>query len=247
MFKKVYALSSQQKLFPPLYGKKPRIWSDVYYKTYPRFPLYTFPSPQPLPMALSESIMKRRSSRKKTEGGKHRLINLNELSHILYYSAGINCLPNTRCPYPKRVYPSAGARYPLEIYLMIKNQTQEIPSGTFHYNVQAHALEQLPVTLTNHLLIHKVFGTVNKNIVLSSGVMLFISAVFQRTEIKYGNPSFKYICFEAGHMMQNVLLCGTSLGIKTCVIGGFNEDALNSLFFFDKNKELMLYACSLMT
>ena len=71
-----------------------------------------------------------------------------ELSVILYYSCGIKNFKkysndvDELIDKSKRFYPSAGARYPLEVYLGVFNVKNFFP-GIYHYNVKWNTLELL--------------------------------------------------------------------------------------------------------
>jgi len=73
-----------------------------------------------------------------------------------------------------------------------------------------------------------------------SSVLLIISAIFDRTEDKYGDRGLRYIYTEYGHFAQNVSLIASELGLGACSIGGFIDDGLNELLDFDKIDESVI-------
>lgn len=81
--------------------------------------------------------------------------------------------------------------------------------------------------------------------VKSSAVILAISGIFNRTQIKYGDRGYRYILLEAGHMAQNIYLLSAALGLKCCAIGGYIDDKINRLIDFDDQQEAVLYMLSL--
>lgn len=222
--------TSQKKISNENGGKFPEVWRKEYYKTYPRFPQIELPEPKKLLIPLDKAIVQRKSTRQFTR----KEISLKTFSTLLYYSAGIRALPEKDIRFTRRVYPSAGARYPLEVYLSISG-------NTYHYNVQTHSLEKLPFIITNKVLTTEIFQGANGNMIDSASAIFFISSVFQRSYIKYGDASFRYICMEAGHLMQNIYLVGEALGLECCAIGGFVDRNASKLFCFDPTKERMLY------
>ena len=223
--------STAQKRIPfAVNGEFPDVWKNEYYKTYPRFPQIELPTPIEIQKPLDQVIRNRKSVRKYTS----QSINLQTLSTLLFYSAGIICLPQ------RRTYPSAGARYPLEVYITIL-KSSDISSGTYHYNVQTHSLERLPVEISRDILSKDVMEGSNGEMITTATAVIYLSAVFQRTHIKYGNAAFRYICMEAGHVMQNIYLVSESLECGCCAVGGFIDRKANNLLNLDSLKERILY------
>lgn len=67
-----------------------------------------------------------------------------------------------------------------------------------------------------------------------------ISAVFDRSEMKYGDRGYRHIMTEYGHLAQNVYLVGTTLDLGVCSIGGFVDDALNKIIDVDGKVESVI-------
>jgi len=62
---------------------------------------------------------------------------------------------------------------------------------------------------------------------------------------KYGDRGYRYILLEAGHVMQNLNLACTSLGLGSCNIGGFFDDELAGLLGLPVAQEAVLYAVAI--
>jgi len=75
--------------------------------------------------SVEECIIERESVRRYSD----RKIEIEKISLILWAAQGMKGL--------KKTVPSAGATYPLEIYITLKDM------GFFHYNYHKHALELL--------------------------------------------------------------------------------------------------------
>jgi hypothetical protein len=161
-------------------GTFPDVWRKEYYKIYPRFPQVILPEPKVLKTPIGSVFSKRRSVRKFSGDGIDAL----SISTLLFYSAGINKLPNKEVPFPRRAYPSAGARYPLEVYLTFFHTTPSIAQGTYHYNVQNHRLELLPLKLNAQILRQNVLQGANGEMLSTAAGLLYVSSVFQRSNME---------------------------------------------------------------
>ncbi len=75
-------------------------------------------------------------------------------------------------------------------------------------------------------------------------MVIIVTTVFGRTLVKYGKRGWRYICFEAGHLAQNVHLVTTASGLKSCAIGGFLDEKVIELLDLDENSEIPLYLLS---
>ncbi len=67
------------------------------------------------------------------------------------------------------------------------------------------------------------------------------SAVFRRNMSKYGDRGMRYICMDAGHICQNLLLAATALGRPACPVAAFFDDELNAILGVDGEEEGALY------
>lgn len=248
---KLSKILKTKSIFINLYGKTklkrlaehakkyPSIWSKIFYKEYPRYPQIVLPvSTEVEKTDLFRTLISRKSTRKFS----NRKLGMNEISKLLFFSAGIKSTDVNG--FPKRVYPSAGARYPLETYIIILRHVSGLEKGIYHYNIKMHSLE----TLRNGNLskeIELIAGGVNRDTAKKSAFFMVVTAVFGRTEIKYGKTSFRLILLEGGHLAQNVALVASALGLGSCFIGGFIDDYLTKLLELDPEKELPIYIIAL--
>lgn len=210
----------------------PPSWTKIHFKTYPRLNRIRLSSKIVGDKKITNIINSRRSVRKFS--GKP--FSYNELSYLLHASCGLRYLGKS-IDDSKRPYPSAGARYPLEIYPLILN-CKGIENGLYHYNVRENSLEVLlEEDLQKWLSV--AFG--KEKWVKSAAVLFFITGVIGRTYIKYGDRGYRYILLESGHLAQNLCLVATELGLGTCPIGGFIDDKVNELLDIKFQKEFTLY------
>lgn len=206
----------------------PESWIKIYFKQYPRFNQIKLPKPTKIKGNLGELLKTRESKRTFLQ----KRIDLIKMSNLLYYSSGIvkgNSVNDTR-----RTYPSAGARYPIELYLSI-NEVEGIENGVYHYNVLTHSLE-LMIKCDER---KNIFDFVKQEMVLSAQITFFLTAVFNRTQVKYGLRGYRYVLLDAGHLAQNFYLVSTDLGLGCCTIGGFTDKKANNYLDLNDGEQVV--------
>lgn len=166
-------------------------------------------------MSLEEAILKRRSKREFLD----KPLTLEQISQILWVAQGI-----TDQKQGFRSTPSAGALYPLEVYLVVGQQKiEELEEGVYHY---LPGEEQIEKILGGDFRDDLVKNCSNQNFIGKAPISLIIAADFSRTTVKYGERGEQYVFMEAGHAAQNIYLQVTALGLGTVTVGAFDEQAL---------------------
>ncbi|RCW26108.1 SagB-type dehydrogenase family enzyme [Marinilabilia salmonicolor] len=160
-------------------------------------------------------------------------ISLNELYQILYYSYGINNeipIKGGEGVWSYRTVPSGGALYPLELYLYLNYSA--LPKGIYHYRPDKNNIEL--INENDHLpeLRKIIFAEPMVNLPNCSCI-IFISSVFQRTLMKYGERGYRFILQEVGFVSQNLSLICEAIGLSSCIIGSFFDDNINNLIKAD--------------
>ncbi len=197
------------------------------FKTYPDAPRHVLPPSAPMPVRLDEALNRRRSVRDYADTP----ISLEALSALLHAAQGI-----TEPSFPKRAAPSAGALYPLEVYVSAQRVAGLAP-GLYHYAVREHALERLKDDVRRPLTV----ACLDQEHVPTAAAVFVLTAIFQRERWKYKGRAYRYILMEAGHVGQNIYLAATALGLGACAIGAFYDDLLNELLGVDGEEEAALY------
>lgn len=210
----------------------PQSWIKIHFKTYPRLDKISFNNIKTPITTLSKIIEKRRSVRKFSGFS----ISKDELFYLLFSSCGLTYLGEAFDD-SRRPYPSAGARYPLEVYPLILN-CEGIKRGLYHYNVKENYLEFL---LDEDLSKWLIKTTGGEKWITKAAVVFIITGVLDRTRIKYGDRGYRYALIETGHLGQNLCLLATELGLGTCPLGGYIDTEVNKLLDIDLQKEVALY------
>ncbi len=204
----------------------PKEWKTIYYKGYRRFDELILPRPQLPSHIYFKKVMEKRKSGRKFSS---KPLSLTKLSTLLYYGAGMNLDG-------KRFYPSAGARYPLEVYILSIN-TNDVLNGTYHYYLKDHSLEEL-VLFKKKFNFREFF---NQGWVSKAAVFIVITAMPSRNTNKYGERGYRHILTEAGHMAQNFYLMSAAVNLSCCAIGGYVDDNINELLDVDGKEETVVY------
>jgi SagB-type dehydrogenase family enzyme len=179
-------------------------------------------------LSLVEAIENRRSERRFTGEPISPL----ELSQLLYYAHGI-----TDSSERLRAAPSAGALYPIEIYPVV-NSVEGLDGGIYRYSPQGHSLLLIREGDFRREMARYALG---QDMLARASVVFLLSAVFGRSEWRYGERAYRYILLEAGHISQNIYLIATSLGLGACAVGAFSDDEFNRMLGVDGRKEGVLY------
>ncbi len=144
-------------------------------------------------------------------------LSLQHCAQLLWAAQGISD------PTGLRTAPSAGARYPLEVLLVV-GQVTGLDTDIYRYEPAGHALTAHMGGDQRAALAKAALG---QGWVAQGAVVLVITAVYQRTARKYGHERApRYVHLEAGHAAQNVCLECTALGLGTVPVGAFDDDAV---------------------
>ena len=136
-----------------------------------------------------------------------------------------------------RPAPSAGGLYPLEIYVLAR-RTEDLPDALYHYRLRTHALELVRTAppgaeIAGFLLAQPFLENAN--------FIFFISAVFGRTQKKYGPRGYRYVLLEAGHVAQTLCLLATERQLGSLCVGGFIDTGINRFVGVDGVREAVVY------
>ncbi|MCX7793066.1 MAG: SagB/ThcOx family dehydrogenase [Thermodesulfovibrionales bacterium] len=166
-------------------------------------------------ISVERALLERRSIRDL----KDDPLTINEISQLLWAAQGITD------PEGFRTAPSAGALYPLEVYVVIFN-VREITKGVYKYNPVRHELRRVKSGDFKKELILAASG---QYWVGKGSAVIVLSAVYERTTKKYGERGKRYVHMEAGHASQNIYLQAQSLNLGTVAIGAFIDEAVKKV------------------
>lgn len=191
--------------------------------------------------SLRRALIDRRS--KRSFSGEP--VTIDELSEMVYYSSGITgnnelSIAGNEIEQKFRSYPSGGGLFPVEIYLLM-TQDSPIGTGVFHYNPMKHHLAKIANSDISSDNIPSYFSTDSVDID-KAGVIIILTAAFERIRAKYGPRSYRYVLQESGHLAQNLLLITTTLGLAGVPVGGFYDEHIEDLLNINNNLESPIYS-----
>jgi len=160
-------------------------------------------------MSLEQAIVSRRSRREFLA----KSLTLEQIGQLAWAAQGQDASSKYR------TVPSAGATYPLELFLV----TEE---GLFHFLLAKHALEKLVDRDLRSALAAAAWG---QGFIEAAPLTLIFAAQFTRTTTRYGQRGVRYVYMEAGHAAQNVHLQAESLGLGSVAVGAFDDASVSKV------------------
>ena len=129
-----------------------------------------------------------------------------------------------------RTVPSAGALYPLELYVYLN--TSVLPKGIYHYSPNKSVLEFIKEEDYMEYLRENLVAEPFVDLQHCSCVF-FITSFFERVLIKYGDRGYRFILQEVGFLTQNISLLAEFLELGSCVLGSYVDDNINQILSAD--------------
>lgn len=185
------------------------------------------------------SLLKSRRSSKKLNG----IVGYDEISYLLKTSTGITSSIEVGAGVnlPRRAYPSAGGLYPIEIYFF-SHKVENIECGLYHYSPLRMEAELLQIGDVSRQLESYLAG---QEAPAHAPLIIFLTAIFDRSKNKYGERGYRFSLLEAGHIAQNIILVSQALGLSSLPIGGFFDDDINSILGLDSLNEAAVYGVAI--
>ena len=176
--------------------------------------------PSPIPrgkLSLEQAISKRRSVRR----FQAEPLTLEQLSQLLWSAQG------TTGTGGRRAAPSAGATYPLEIFVAIgEHGIESLSAGIYHYDVGNHSLS---LHLKGDLRQKLADTALGQSFIAKCPVDIVVCALHPRTAYRYGRRGERYVHMEVGHVGQNVSLQAVALGLTTVMVGAIEDEEVRKI------------------
>lgn len=168
---------------------------------------------------LEDTLSRRRSVRLFSE----RALSEDEILKLCWAAQGITDAKG------HRTAPSAGARYPLELYVAT-------PDGCYAYDPPHHRLLRRTKDDLRTVL---QWAALSQEAVGQSPAVFVVAARPERTTAEYGRRGQRYVHLEAGHAAQNLLLEATAMGFGAVPIGAFDDARIREVLDLPADREVV--------
>jgi SagB-type dehydrogenase family enzyme len=135
-----------------------------------------------------------------------------------------------------RTYASAGALYPVELYVGCWG-IDGLGPGLYHFHARDSALRQLGTNDPRTALFTACGG---RDSLAATPMALVLTGIPWRTAWKYGARGYRHLFWDAGMIIANLLALAASGGHPVEVIAGFADDEVNALVGIDGRTETAL-------
>jgi SagB-type dehydrogenase family enzyme len=178
-------------------------------------------------VSVERALHERRSVREYAD----RVLTDEEIAQLLWAAQGITeAVAERPAGWPAewqwmgglRTAPSAGALYPLELYLVAAG-VESLSDGLYRYVPQEHALEPVAQGDLRQAL---AGAALRQSAIVRAPAVFVVTAVYQRVAVKYGERAERYARIEVGAVAQNIYLQSEALGLGTVLIGAFDDAAV---------------------
>jgi len=167
-------------------------------------------------LSIEEAIGKRRSRRSYTNDQ----VLATDISQLCWAAQGVTQPANGF-----RAAPSAGALYPIDLFVVVGNS--DLEPGVYHYSYAEHSLEPLRKGDYRKQLREASLG---QEWIENGALDFVITAVYDRTTVKYGDRGRdRYVPIEAGCVAENIYLQAEALNLGTVSVGAFNDDQVREV------------------
>jgi SagB-type dehydrogenase family enzyme len=168
-----------------------------------------------------------------------------ELAFYLWSTQGIQSVRAEVATF--RPVPSGGARHPFETYLAVR-RVEGLAPGLYYYAPAENIGEKL-VTLikigelpSDETLTQSVAG---QSWTEGAPVIAYYSCVPYKAEWRYANMAHRVVLIDLGHLGQNAMLSAAALGLGSCCMAAYDQQAADAIFGFDGINEYVVYAISI--
>lgn len=166
-------------------------------------------------VSVEEALQSRRSVRSYSKAA----LTLPEASQLLWAAQGMTRRDGGRTA------PSAGALYPLEVYL-VAGDVEDLPPGIYKYRPREHGLDRIAEGDKRADL---AAAALDQDCLRKGAAAIVIAGVYERTARKYGQRAVRYVHLETGHAVQNMHLQAASLNLGTVEVGAFDDERIKQV------------------
>lgn len=180
-------------------------------------------------LSVEEALEARRTVRRFGS----RALTLAQLSQLLWAADGVTD--------PSRGYrsaPSAGALYPLDLYVAVGERlVADLRPGVYHYLPDRHGLK---LNREGDVRKELARASLYQSWMAEAPIMVVITGEYARCTRKYGERGVLYTHIEVGHVGQNLFLQAEALGLGAGIVGSFENRAVSQTLSIPEAHEPLL-------
>ena len=169
-------------------------------------------------LSVEEALYNRVSRRSFGAGS----LNLAQVGQLLWAAGGLGAGSAAGA---SRSAPSAGATYPLELYL-VAGRVENLGAGLYHYDYRAHSLAGLQ---KGDLRIRLAGAALGQQMIEQTPASVVIVAHYKHTTGRYGERGYRYVYMDTGYMSQNIYLQAEVLSMATVAVGAFDDAGVSEV------------------
>ncbi len=173
---------------------------------------------------------------------KPEIISLKQLKTLLFSAYGVTRSndDNEYIKRPFRTVPSGGGLYPLELYFYSNGRIEGLKNGLYHYTPITNAIQLIREGNFDNQIAEGIVSF-QTHLAYDTSLLLFITAVFNRSTFKYREKGYRFALMEAGHVAQNFNLAATGLGLGVINIGGYHDRVIDEFLRIDGLNHSTIY------
>jgi SagB-type dehydrogenase family enzyme len=179
-------------------------------------------------LSVEEALKKRRTMRQFS----NKELDLAQVSQLLWATDGISDSRGLRTA------PSAGATFPLELYLVVGERgVAGLAPGLYHYRPDSHSLE---LTQKGDLRTPVARACLHQAWMAEAPVMMVFAAEYRRCMARYGERGIRYTHMEVGLTGENLFLQAEALGLACGIVGAFEDRTMKEVLHLPQQHEPLL-------
>jgi len=186
------------------------------------------------------SVEKALATRRSVRAFKDESISIGALSQLVWAAQGMTLKTDAPTGWSwgtwqggKRTAPSAGALYPLELYV-VAGKVDGLKPGVYKYKPQTHQLISIGRGDKREELATAALG---QKWTAGAPCVFVVGAVYKRTEVKYGDRAPRYVHIEVGHAVENICLQAVALDLGTTMVGAFKDGDVKKVLGMSDDEE----------
>jgi SagB-type dehydrogenase family enzyme len=204
-------------------------WSNrpLPYKIYPGAGTLALPRDLNLPPTSTLSALRRRSD------SPQKPLDLETMTRLLFCAGGLTKRANVGGEdYHFRAAASAGALYPVELYL-VAGEVEGMEQGLYHF---------LPADLKLHGLRRGdwrpyLAGCVGSTSLRRARAVFIMTTIFWRSAWKYRARAYRYCFWDTGTILANLLAAANADALNSEIITAFKDRPVEELLEVDGDRE----------